>query len=110
MYRFLECTVEQYMTRQVKTVTRRTTLPEREALFEKHDFNAFPVLEKQAMVGLVTKFDFLNQKIIIDFILDDFVLVCFKRAGGQHRYLDLRDRSLLSAKRHCRIYLWPASD
>lgn len=60
MYRFLECTVGQYMTRQVKTVTRQTTLQELEALFAKHDFNAFPVMEGQTMVGLVTKFDFLK--------------------------------------------------
>lgn len=60
MYRFLECTVGQYMTRQVKTVTRLTTLRELEALFEKHDFNAFPVMDGGALIGLVTKFDFLK--------------------------------------------------
>jgi CBS domain-containing protein len=59
MYRFLECTVSQYMTRSVKTVTRRVTLRELEALFEQHDFNAFPVVEEGKMVGIVTKFDFL---------------------------------------------------
>jgi len=60
MYRFLECTVGQYMTRQVKTVSRQVTLRELEALFEKHDFNAFPVVEGAEPVGLVTKFDFLK--------------------------------------------------
>jgi len=60
MYRFLECTAGQYMTRQVKTVSRQTTLRELEALFAKHDFNAFPVVEGQEMVGLVTKLDFLK--------------------------------------------------
>lgn len=60
MYRFLECTVGQYMTRQVKTVTRLTTLRELEALFEKHDFNAFPVVDGGALIGIVTKFDFLK--------------------------------------------------
>ncbi len=60
MYRFLEYTVGQYMTRQVKTVTPQTTLRELKALFERHDFNAFPVLEGTKMVGLVTKFDFLK--------------------------------------------------
>lgn len=60
MYRFLEYTVGQYMTHPVKTVTRQTTLRELEALFEKHDFNAFPVIEGKDMVGLVTKFDFLK--------------------------------------------------
>src|SRR5262249_14365700 len=60
MYRFLECTVGQYMTRQVKTVSHQVTLRELEALFEKHDFNAFPVVEGAELVGLVTKFDFLK--------------------------------------------------
>ena len=60
MYRFLECTVGQYMTREVKTVSRHTTLRELEALFAKHDFNAFPVLDDEEVVGLVTKFDFLK--------------------------------------------------
>jgi CBS domain-containing protein len=60
MYRFLEYTAGQYMTYPVKTVTRQTTMRELEALFEKHDFNAFPVIKGKGMVGLVTKFDFLK--------------------------------------------------
>ena len=60
MERFLEYTVGQYMTRQVKTVTRKTTLRELEVWFEKHDCNAFPVVEGKELVGLVTKFDFLK--------------------------------------------------
>jgi len=60
MYRFLECTVGQYMTREVKTVDRHTTLRELEALFAKHDFNAFPVMDGKEVSGLVTKFDFLK--------------------------------------------------
>jgi CBS domain-containing protein len=60
MYRFLECTTSQYMTRTVTTVTRRLTMRELEALFEKHDFNSFPVEEDGVMLGIVTKFDFLR--------------------------------------------------
>jgi CBS domain-containing protein len=60
VYRFLEGTAAQYMTRAVTTVTRRTTMRELEALFEKHDFNSFPVVEKEKMLGIVTKFDFLR--------------------------------------------------
>src|SRR5262245_20599076 len=48
------------MTHPVKTVSRQTTMHELEALFEKHDFNAFPVVEAGTMVGVVTKFDFLK--------------------------------------------------
>ena len=60
MYRFLEGTADQYMTRAVTTVTRQTTMRELEALFEKHDFNSFPVVEEGKMLGIVTKFDFLR--------------------------------------------------
>jgi CBS domain-containing protein len=60
MYRFLEGTADQYMTRAVTTVTRQTTMHELEASFEKHDFNSFPVVEKGKMLGIVTKFDFLR--------------------------------------------------
>lgn len=60
MYRFLEYTAGQYMTHPVKTVTRRTTMRELAVLFDRHDFNAFPVVEEGKMVGLVTKFDFLK--------------------------------------------------
>src|SRR6266540_5390897 len=60
MYRFIECTASQYMTLAVKTVTRQTTMRELEALFEKHDFNGFPVVEEGKMLGIVTKFDFLK--------------------------------------------------
>ena len=60
MYRFLECTTGQYMTREVESVTREATMRELEALFETHDFNAFPVVEAGDVVGLVTKFDFLK--------------------------------------------------
>lgn len=60
MYRFLECTVGQYMTRDVKTVSPHMTLRELAALFAKQDFNAFPVMEDTEVVGIVTKFDFLK--------------------------------------------------
>jgi CBS domain-containing protein len=60
MYRFLECTVSQYMTRSVRTVTRQVTMRELETLFEHLDFNSFPVVEEGKIVGIITKFDFLR--------------------------------------------------
>ena len=60
MYGFLACTARQYMTRTVTTVARQTTMRELGALFEKHDFNAFPVVEDGKMLGIVSKFDFLR--------------------------------------------------
>ena len=47
------------MTRNAKTVSRNVTLHELGDLFEKDDFNAYPVEEDARIVGLVTKFDFL---------------------------------------------------
>jgi CBS domain-containing protein len=60
MYDFLACTVSQYMTHRVVTVTRQVTILELGELFQKYDFNTFPVVEGGMMVGLVTKFDFLR--------------------------------------------------
>ena len=60
MYRFLECTADQYMTSAVKTVTRQVSLRDLQALFETHDFNAFPVVEAGTTLGIVTKLDFLR--------------------------------------------------
>ena len=60
MYQFTECTVDKYMTRSVMTVTRQATVYELGKLFEKHDFNSFPVVEDGIALGIVTKFDFLK--------------------------------------------------
>jgi CBS domain-containing protein len=60
MYGFLACTVEQFMTRTVVIVSRQMTMRELGALFEKHDFNAFPVAEDDKILGIVSKFDFLR--------------------------------------------------
>jgi len=60
MYQFLQCTAGQYMTHEVITVTHKVALRELETLFEKHDFNSFPVVEGGKMLGIVTKFDFLK--------------------------------------------------
>src|SRR5262245_12902869 len=60
MYGFIARTVRQYMTRTVITVTRQTTMHELTGLFEKHDFNAFPVVEDGKIVGIISKFDFLH--------------------------------------------------
>jgi CBS domain-containing protein len=60
MYGFLARTAGQFMTPTVVTVERQTTLRQLGTLFEKHDFNAFPVVEDGKVLGLVTKFDFLR--------------------------------------------------
>jgi CBS domain-containing protein len=96
MYRFLECTVGQYMTRAVITVTRHVTLRELEALFEKHDFNSFPVVEERKLLGIITKFDFLR---------------AFAFTTGQMvpRYDDLMKRPVAGMMTEAVVYVEPAT-
>ena len=60
IYRFLQCTAEQYMTAKVNGIARDTTMNEAETLFAKHDYNAFPIVENGRLLGIVSKFDFLR--------------------------------------------------
>jgi CBS-domain-containing membrane protein len=59
LYKFLEQVTAGVMTRNAKTVSRHVTLRELGDLFEKEDFNAFPVEENSQVVGVVSKFDYL---------------------------------------------------
>lgn len=81
MYQFLEQTAAGYMTRTVRTVTRGLTMRELGSMFERDDFNAYPVEDDGQIVGLVTKFDFLK---------------CFAFTPNQMvpRYDDLMKRSV----------------
>jgi CBS domain-containing protein len=56
---FIDQIVADHMTRDVRTVTRGVTLRELGDLFEKDDFNTYPVAENGQVVGLVSKFDHL---------------------------------------------------
>lgn len=60
MYRFLEQTVDGYMTRNVKTVQRGLDLFRLSEMFETDDFNSYPVEDDGQVVGIVTKFDILK--------------------------------------------------
>ena len=96
MYRFLECTAGQYMTRSVITVTRQLTMRELEQLFEKHDFNSFPVVEEGNMLGIVTKLDFLRT---------------FAFTTGQMlpHYDDLMRRPVIEAMTEAVVHVEPAA-
>lgn len=48
------------MTRTVKTVTREVSVRDLNEMFERDDFNTYPVEEDAQVVGLVTKFDVLK--------------------------------------------------
>ena len=60
MYKFLEQTVERYMTRNVSTVQRDQNLLGLSEMFEHDDFNSYPVEDDGQVVGIVTKFDILK--------------------------------------------------
>src|SRR3982751_3650901 len=69
------------MTRNVKTVARNVKLRDLGALFEKDDFNTYPVEENTQVVGVVSKFDHLS----------GFV---FTPAHMMPRYDDLMNRTV----------------
>ena len=96
MYRFLECTAAQYMTRSVITVTRQLTMRELEQLFEQHDFNSFPVVEEGNMLGIATKLDFLRT---------------FAFTTGQMlpHYDDLMRRPVIEAMTEAVVHVEPAA-
>ena len=56
---FIDQVVADHMTRNVTTVARGLTLRELGELFEREDFNTYPVVENGQVVGLVSKFDHL---------------------------------------------------
>ena len=61
MITFLDYRVGTYMTAKPVTVPPTMTLRQLQALFDRHDFNSFPVVDGAgAMVGLATKLDFLK--------------------------------------------------
>ena len=81
MESFIEQVVADHMTSDVKTVTRGLTLRELGDLFERDDFNTYPVEENGQVVGVVSKFDHLAS----------FV---FTPAHMMPRYADLMKRSV----------------
>ncbi|WP_246742880.1 CBS domain-containing protein [Rhodomicrobium vannielii] len=60
MHRFLEWHASQFMTKDVESVPSSLTLRELGALFDHNDYNSFPVVDNDVLVGLVTKLDFLK--------------------------------------------------
>ncbi len=94
MYKFLEETAGNYMTRTVTTVTRDMTVRELNDMFERDDFNTYPVQEEAEAVGIVTKFDLLK---------------CFAFTPNQMvpRYADLMNRTVADVMTPEFIYVRP---
>jgi CBS domain-containing protein len=60
MYEFLKYQAGHVMTLELETIEPSASLAEAEAIFEKHDFNALPVVEADGrLVGIFSKLDFL---------------------------------------------------
>ena len=92
MYSFLEQVVADHMTREVKTVSRGVSLRELGDLFEKDDFNAYPVVEGQQVFGVVSKFDYL-------------ACFVFTPAHMIPRYADLMKRTVADVMTSTFIYV-----
>jgi CBS domain-containing protein len=94
VYRFLEETAGNYMTRAVKTVTREVTVRELGDMFDRDDFNTYPVEEDGQVAGIVTKFDMLK---------------CFAFTPNQMvpRYADLMSRKVTDVMTSDFIYVRP---
>ncbi len=94
MYRFLEETAGNYMTRGVKAVTRDTTVRELSEMLDRDDFNSYPVVDNGAVIGIVTKFDMLK---------------CFAFTPNQMlpRYSDLMNRAVADIMTTEFIYVRP---
>lgn len=58
---FLRVLVEDVMSHPPVTISPETPLRDVEDVFEKHDFNSLPVVDRSgALIGLVTKLDLLG--------------------------------------------------
>jgi CBS domain-containing protein len=92
VYRFLQQTVTEYMTRAVTTVSRELTVRDLNQMFERDDFNTYPVEADGQVVGLVTKFDLLK---------------CFAFTPSQMvpRYDDLMNRTVADIMTSAYIYV-----
>jgi CBS domain-containing protein len=94
LYQFLEEIAGSYMTRAVKTVTREATVRELGDMFDRDDFNTYPVEEDGQIVGIVTKFDMLK---------------CFAFTPNRMlpRYADLMNRTVADVMTSEFIYVRP---
>lgn len=81
-YRIRHMPVAKVMTRSVVTVTEDTSVKELKRLFEKHDFNSFPVVENGELTGIVTKLDFMRAfSMGVQFRMSRFFDLYAKRVG-----------------------------
>lgn len=88
---FIGLTVNDAMTRPVTTVSPDLTVAELERLFERHDYNSFPVVRDGHLDGIVTKFDFLR-----NFIFTPESVVPHYDALMQRRVADIMQHDVVT--------------
>jgi CBS domain-containing protein len=86
---FIGLTVSDAMTRPVTTLSPDATVADLEDLFERYDYNSFPVVERDRLVGIVTKLDFLR-----NFIFTADTVVPHYRDLMQHRIGEIMRRQV----------------
>lgn len=100
--------VKDVMTTDVVTVQKDLSLRELKRLFEKYDYNSFPVMDGEELVGVVTKLDFLH---VFDFI-SSYTMIpdvrkIFARAAGDIMSMPIiavcPEDSILKAAKRMRI-------
>lgn len=60
MRRIIDKKVRDVMTKDVITIKRDTTLKTLKELWKRYDYNVFPVVENNELLGVVTKLSFLK--------------------------------------------------
>jgi CBS domain-containing protein len=79
---FIGLTVNDAMTRPVTVLSPEATVGELEELIERYDYNSFPVVESDRLVGIVTKFDFLRNFIFTpDSVVPHYEELMQRRVG-----------------------------
>ncbi|MEH2051042.1 CBS domain-containing protein [Nostoc sp.] len=86
---FSHAPVKGYMTRNLKTITPDTTLPQIESVMVTYDIGRLPVLENEQLVGIVTRTDVLRE-------LHQNSSVSGSGALSQFRVLSPESQSLLT--------------
>jgi CBS domain-containing protein len=94
VYTFLDQITADHMARAPKVVTRNLSLRELGDLFERDDFNAYPVEDQSQVIGVVSKSDFLAS----------FV---FTPAHMMPRYVDLMRLTVMDVMTPEFIYVGP---
>ena len=75
--------VKDIMTTNVISIDKDLSIGDLKQMFEKYDFNSFPVVENGKLVGIVTKLDLLKSfSLGIEFHRDDYLEMMYAEKVG----------------------------